>query len=41
VLQHKGLLGHKLGVLTPVLVVGFNWIWGLAALVWLRLTAKS
>lgn len=41
VLQHKGLLGHKLGVLTPVLVIGFNWIWGLAALVWLRLTDRS
>jgi hypothetical protein len=41
VLQHKGLLGLKLGVLTPLAVVVFNWLWGLAALVWLRMTDKS
>ncbi len=41
VLQHKGLLGLKLGILTPVAVAGFNWIWGLAALLGLRLMGKS
>ncbi|MBL0712902.1 MAG: hypothetical protein JJV98_04310 [Desulfosarcina sp.] len=41
VLQHKGLLGMKLGALTPVTVVLFNWLWGLTALLWLRLTDKS
>lgn len=37
VLQHKGVLGLKLGILTPVVVVLLNWLWGLAALVWLRM----
>ncbi len=41
VLQHKGLLGLKLGLLTPVAVIGFNWIWGVAALAGLRLMDKS
>ncbi len=41
VLQHKGLLGIKLGALTPLAVVAFNWIWGLAALLWLRITDRS
>jgi hypothetical protein len=37
VLQHQGVLGLKLGILTPVVVVAFNWLWGVAALVWLRM----
>ncbi len=41
VLQHKGLLGMKLGALTPLAVIVFNWIWGLAALLWLRVTDRS
>lgn len=41
VLQHKGLLGMKLGALTPLAVIVFNWIWGLAAVLWLRLTDRS
>ena len=41
VLQHKGLLGMKLGALTPLVVIVSNWIWGLAALLWLRMTDRS
>lgn len=41
VLQHQGFLGLKLGALTPVAVVAFNWLWGLAALVWLRIADRS
>ena len=41
VLQHKGLLGLKLGALTPLVVIIANWIWGLAALLWLRMTDRS
>jgi hypothetical protein len=40
-LQDRGLLGLKLGALTPVAVVGFNWLWGLAALWWLWMTNRS
>ncbi len=41
VLQHKGLLGLKLGALTRLVVIIANWIWGLAALLWLRMTDRS
>jgi hypothetical protein len=37
---NKGALGLELGVLTPVLVVIFNAIWGWAAAIWLRWTGK-
>jgi hypothetical protein len=37
VLQHQGPLGLKLGALTPVLVVTLNWLWAVAALIWLRM----
>lgn len=40
VLQHQELLGLKLGTLTPVVVIAFNWLWGLAALAWLRITDR-
>ena len=39
--QHKGLLGLKLGALTPVVVVLLNAVWGLTAALWLRLTDRS
>jgi hypothetical protein len=32
----KGMLGLQLGVLTPLLVVFFNIIWGIAAAYWLH-----
>jgi hypothetical protein len=38
---HKGMLGMKLGTLTPVLVILFNAIWGVAAALWLRLVDRS
>ena len=38
---HKGLLGLKLGTLTPVLVILLNAVWGIAAAFWLRLTDRS
>lgn len=41
VLQQKGLMGLKLGVLTPLVVVGFNWLWALAAIIWLRMADKN
>ncbi len=33
----KGMLGLDLGNLTPVLVLFFNAVWGIAAALWLRL----
>ena len=39
--QHKGMLGLKLGMLTPVLVILVNAIWGVAASLWLRLLDRS
>jgi hypothetical protein len=27
---HKGMAGLELGVLTPLLVLFFNWVWGIA-----------
>jgi hypothetical protein len=38
-LAHKGLLGLQLGYLTPAFVLLFNVFWGLAAGLWLALTA--
>ena len=40
-IQHQGMLGLKLGVLTPVLVILVNAIWGIAAALWLRLIDRS
>lgn len=37
VIAGKGLLGMKLGVLTPLAVIVFNWVWGLTAAVVLKL----
>jgi hypothetical protein len=34
---HKGQLGLALGTLTPVLVLFFNALWGVAAALWVRL----
>lgn len=39
--SHKGMLGLKLGALTPVLVILFNAIWGITAALWLRLVDRS
>jgi len=36
----KGVMGLDLGLLTPLLVIVFNAIWGLAAAIWLRWTDK-
>jgi len=38
---HKGALGLQLGYLTPVFVLFFNAVWGLAAGLWLHLTAEQ
>ena len=37
---HKGMLGLQLGSLTPLFVLFFNAIWGLAAGFWLRFTTE-
>lgn len=37
---HKGAMGLDLGLLTPLLVVVFNAIWGWTAAIWLRWTGK-
>ncbi len=37
---NKGMLGLDLGMLTPVLVVIFNAIWGWSAAIWLKSTGK-
>ena len=36
----KGAMGVDLGMLTPVLVLVFNAVWGLATAVWLRWTSR-
>jgi hypothetical protein len=38
---HKGLLGLQLGLLTPLLVVLFNAVWGLGAAWWLSLVKNQ
>jgi hypothetical protein len=37
----KGLLGFEFGTLTPVLVVGLNFIWGIVGALWYRLSVGS
>jgi len=37
---NKGMLGLDLGLLTPVLVVVFNAIWGWSAAIWLKSVGK-
>lgn len=37
---HKGAMGLDLGLLTPLLVVIFNAIWGWTTAIWLRWTGK-
>ena len=37
----ENLWGLKLGVLTPLLVLGFNAVWGLAAGLWLSLAGED
>lgn len=34
---HKGMMGVDLGVLTPLFVLFFNWIWGLVAALTIKL----
>jgi hypothetical protein len=38
---NKGFLGLQLGLLTPLLVVFFNAVWGLATALWLNRAAKD
>ena len=38
---HKGVLGWQLGSLTPVLVLFYNALWGVAAGWWLRLVQEK
>ena len=38
---HQGMLGLKLGTLTPLLVLLFNAVWGVAAALWLRMADRS
>jgi hypothetical protein len=35
-----GALGTKLGTLTPIVVLGANAVWGIAASAWLRVTGR-
>lgn len=35
--SHKGIAGLELGLLTPVFVIFFNWIWGIASAVTIKL----
>lgn len=34
---HKGIAGLELGLLTPVFVLFFNWVWGFATAITLKL----
>jgi hypothetical protein len=38
---HKGVLGLQLGYLTPVFVLVYNAVWGLAAGLWLQLVQET
>ena len=38
---NKGMMGLELGSLTPLFVLFFNAIWGVAAAFWLRLAGKN
>jgi len=38
---NKGVMGLELGTLTPVFVIIFNAIWGVAAAIWLRWSKTS
>lgn len=38
---HKGLMGIDLGILTPLFVVFFNFVWGLKAALLLRLARSN
>jgi len=38
---NKGMLGLDLGTLTPLFVLFFNALWGLAAAFWLRMVGKN
>jgi hypothetical protein len=38
---HKGFLGFELGLLTPVVVIAFNALWGMAVVAWLRVTGSK
>ncbi|MGD9330830.1 MAG: hypothetical protein PVJ53_05940 [Desulfobacterales bacterium] len=40
-IAHQGMLGLKLGTLTPVLVMIVNALWGMTAALWLRLVDRS
>jgi len=34
---HKGIAGLELGLLTPLLVIFFNWVWGIASALAIKL----
>jgi hypothetical protein len=36
-MAHKGIAGLKLGLYTPAIVLFFNWVWGVAAAVTIKL----
>lgn len=36
-LAHKGIAGLKLGLYTPAVVLFFNWVWGVAAALTIKL----
>ena len=36
-LAHKGIAGLKLGLYTPVCVLFFNWVWGVAAALMIKM----
>ena len=38
--DNKGMMGLDLGTLTPLFVVGYNAVWGLAAAVWLVIVGE-
>jgi hypothetical protein len=35
-IAHKGLLGFRMGLLTPALVLFLNALWGICTMLWLR-----
>ncbi|MCX4028244.1 hypothetical protein H0A36_06110 [Endozoicomonas sp. SM1973] len=37
---HKGMAGLELGLLTPVFVVFFNWVWGFVAALAIKLARR-
>jgi hypothetical protein len=39
--MHRGLLGLRLGYTTPILILFFGFVWGIATALWLKWSRES